>query len=337
MVSMDINVEPRHDVPLWSETRWNGCWNPEQGVGLYLHVGRCRTDLDMWWAQVVAYLPGRRLVVDRRFGRSTNTAGVTLEGFELAMTPSGWTARFDSVAQLTTIDELALRDAGSSTPLAPVTFEVQAIGRQREWDMYAGDDNRLDFAGDTHVQQGFSTRGALRVGGEHYSLQGIGFKDHSSGPRDFSRWHRHHFMMLVHEDWTCHAVRMLTPDGGGHTLGAMIRDGVQMPVTRFELPELEDSAGGPTRGDAVIEVGSSERLSYSSELVHALPMLMTMDNDYVNGVDWRLEADPVVLIEGKGRLTAADGSVVHCFHERSARRSLVTRPDRLHDKLFRSL
>ncbi|WP_236977350.1 DUF7064 domain-containing protein [Mycobacterium kiyosense] len=227
---------------------------------------------------------------------------------------------------MTTIDSLALRHEGSGAPLATVTFDVEAIGRQHEWDMYSGSDTRLDFAGEKHIQQGFTTTGTVRVGDEVYSLDGIGFKDHSAGKRDFTGWHRHHFMMLVHDDWTCHAVRMLTPDGGGHTLGALIRNGVQHKVTRFELAELADTAGGPSTGDVLIEIDSGERLEFSSELRHALPMLMTMDNEYVNGIDWQLADDPIVLIEGKARLVASDGSIVHCFHERSARRSLVSRP-----------
>jgi hypothetical protein len=68
--ALDLNAEPRRDVPQWSETRWNGCWNPDAGVGLYMHMGRFRKDLDMWWAQTVAYLPEGRLAVDRSWGRA---------------------------------------------------------------------------------------------------------------------------------------------------------------------------------------------------------------------------------------------------------------------------
>ena len=61
---MDRNVAARRDVPMWSETRWNGGWNADQGVGLYLHMGRFRKDLDLWWIQTVAYLPGDELEKD---------------------------------------------------------------------------------------------------------------------------------------------------------------------------------------------------------------------------------------------------------------------------------
>src|ERR1035441_6148416 len=74
--AMDLNVEPNHETEAWSETRWNGCWNPEQGVGLYTHMGRFRKDLEIWWAQTVAYLPDGRLAVDRSWGRTPDARSV---------------------------------------------------------------------------------------------------------------------------------------------------------------------------------------------------------------------------------------------------------------------
>jgi hypothetical protein len=121
---------------------------------------------------------------------------------------------------------------------------------------------------------------------------------------------------------------MYSPDGAPQPpMGAFFRDGEQLAVTRFDLPVLEDSAGAPRHGQVLIEIETGERFEFASELVHALPMTMTMDNEYVNGVDWDSDDDQVVLIEGKGRLVAPDGSVAWCFHERSARRSLVSVPN----------
>jgi hypothetical protein len=194
--------------------------------------------------------------------------------------------------------------------------------------MYAGMSERLEFAGDTHVQQGYKTTGTLSVGPDtEYSLDGVGFKDHSSGVRDFGSWSEHRYFMIVTEAWTCHAIVMYGPDGTEMPpWGVFLRDGEASRVTRFELPRLADSAGGPVHGAALIETDSGERLEFASELVHALPMTITIDNENVNGVDWELDGDPVVLIEGKGRLTAPDGSVAYCFHERSALRSMVKLP-----------
>jgi hypothetical protein len=323
----DLNLEPNHDVARWNETRWNGCWNADEGVGLYLHAGRYRADLDMWWVQVVAYLPDRQLCVDRFFGRNTSTAGVRVGGLDVAMTENGWTASFAGVGQLTSVDALARAAQGSSAPVGSMSFEVSAQGCAPVWDMYAGRGDRLDFAGDTHVQQGSTTAGMLHISGTDYDLNGIGFKDHSSGVRDFSDWTGHQLFLIVSPAFTCHVIAVRSSDGEPpRATGALFRDGQQFGITRFELPPLADSAGGPVHGDGLIETTSGERLRFSTELVHALPMTITLDNDNINGIDWQLDGDPLVVIEGKGRLTLADGTVAHCFHERSARRSHVKLP-----------
>src|ERR1700738_1809631 len=88
--SLDATLRPNHDVPKWGETRWNGCWNPDEGVGLYLHMGRFRHGLDLWWAQTVAYLPDGMLAVDRSWGVDHDGAGVKTGVFELELTERGW-------------------------------------------------------------------------------------------------------------------------------------------------------------------------------------------------------------------------------------------------------
>lgn len=325
---IDVNIaEPVRDIPAWNETRWNGIWSPEQGVGLYLHAGRLRADLDMWWAQVLAYLPGRELVVDRFYGRNPNELGVRFGGFDLSMTDDGWTSTFDGVGQMTTTDEMAVRPAGSSWPMRTFAFDVTAQNRTPVWDMY-GDRQQTLRHGDAHIQQTFDVTGTIAVGDRTWTLtNAIGFKDHSSGPREIEGWFGHRFFLIVAADWVCHAVVMYTADGEPMpALGAFFRGSDTAGVTGFDLPDLADSAGGPVHGDARIELSTGETLNFASELVHAAPMLMTTDNDYVNGIDWERDGDPIVLIEGNGRLEAADGTVAHCFHERTARRSNVTRP-----------
>jgi hypothetical protein len=325
---MDINIaEPKYDVPLWNEARWNGCWNGEDGVGLYLHAGRYRGDIDLWWAQVAAFLPGRGLCVERLFGPNESGAGVRLGGLRLEMTEDGWTGTFDGVGQLTTVDALARAPRGSGAPLKRMRFDVVATAAAPMWDMYAGSEDRLDFAGEMHIQQGFTTTGNLSVAGEDHVLDGIGFKDHSSGPRDFSNWYAHNFFLIVTEEWTCHAVRMYTAEGKPmDPVGAFFRDDEQFNLTRFDVDLLADATGGPVVSDLLIETESGERLEYSCELVHGMPMTMTVDNDNINGIDWEVGDDPVVIIEGKGRLTAPNGSVAHCYHERSSVRSRLDVP-----------
>lgn len=50
---MDQVIGARHDIPLYSETCFMTSWNPDNGVGLFLHAGRCRQDIELWSAHAL--------------------------------------------------------------------------------------------------------------------------------------------------------------------------------------------------------------------------------------------------------------------------------------------
>lgn len=327
---MDLNVQPKYDVPMWNETRWNGCWNGEEGVGLYLHMGRLRRDLDMWWAQTVLYLPEGQLVVDRCWGRNGNERGVTLGGFDLTCNETGWTSIFDGVGQLTTYDELTRAPRGDSSPCASVQWSVRAEPVTPSFSPYETVDGPLDFAGDAHVQQGFRTTGTVTVNGREYSLDGIGFKDHSSGVRDWTGWNSHRFMLSVLPGFTLHAAGLTATDGDKERLtsfGRLYRDGAELGVTRLEMPLLTDEFTLPNRVDVAVELSSGEKLPIAAaEVVHMLPIMISEENENLNGIDWESPGNPVIVMEGIAKLTLEDGTVGYSFIESSARRNDVRRP-----------
>jgi hypothetical protein len=326
---MDNNVTPKRDVPMWSETRWNGCWNAEQGVGIYLHMGRFRKDLDIWWVQTVAYLPGGELAVDRTWGRCTDTDGVRAGNFDLTMTEDGWTSTFDGVCELTTTDELTRTVRGAGAPSVPVRWELTGTGATPVWDLDAEGtrSGSNDFAGDAHRQQGARTTGRLVVHGQEYPLDGIGWKDHSSGVRDFTNWGGHAFTLCVLDDMTLHA-GAIHPAGDRPTMyfGMCYRNGDQgTPVASFDAPTLTDLAvPGPLRCGVTLADG--DRLEFTAEQVHALPMTLTLDNDNINGLDWDGPRSGTCLIEGISRLTFDDGRVGYAHLERSNSLSALKRP-----------
>lgn len=322
----DPNVAPDRGRPLWGETRWNGCWSPESGVGIYIHAGRLRKDLDIWWVQIAAYMPDGRLAVDRQWTRNPAGAGLQTESLELAVHEGGWTSTFDGVAQLTDVAELSRGTRGASAPSVRLTWSIEATAASPTWDMYASISDAQDFASDMHRQQGLRVVGDIAVDDTTYPVDGVGFKDHSSGVRNWERWHSHRFMLAVMPDYTLHAVVVNDPQGAPRPpFGALMSDGRHMPVVQFEAPPLEDAAGGPVLQTvtATTPTGPTE---LSVELVHGLPITITEDNDNLNGIDWELGGDPIVLVEGIARVTEPDGTVGWAFFERSARRSALRRP-----------
>jgi hypothetical protein len=325
---MDTNVAPNHQVPKWSETRWSGCWNPDEGVGLYLHMGRFRKDLDMWWAQTVAYLPDRRLVVDRSFGRQPDDQAIRTGNFELAQKENGFISTFDGVAELTTTEELAAAPRGAGAPSASVSWEVEAEGSAPLWDLYAAGESLGEAAGDSHVQQAYDTTGSLIVDGEKYSLDGVGYKDHSSGVRKWDGYGSHNFVVVHMPDWTGHLIAMNGPDG--ETLarsGAFFRDGSEHRLESFEMPIMADALGGPKRHELTVKPVGGDEIALDVEVLHQCAITITDDGDNINGIDWEASAAPVVVLgEGAARFTGPDGEVGYGFHERGILRDELERP-----------
>jgi len=326
-MTIDRNVAPNRDVFAWSETRWNGCWNPEAGVGLYLHMGRVRADLDLWWAQTVVYLPDGALAVDRSYGRTSDDCVVRTGSLELRLTDGGWESSFDGAAELTSTAALARGAAGSSAPVVPVRWQINAEPSAPVWDLYAGVGDLQEFAGDGHIQQAFRTSGTVTVADREYPLDGVGFKDHSSGVRKWDGYGRHGFTLAHLPGWTLHAIQMVGPGGqAAPPMGAVFEGDSQLALASLEFEPLAQADGGPASQRLVVQHVDGERKELTVELLHSIPMVITEDNDNCNGIDWDLPGDPVVLTEGIARLTAPDGSVGYGFWERGARRSTVTRP-----------
>ncbi|MDY0013947.1 MAG: hypothetical protein RBS40_13765 [Rhodocyclaceae bacterium] len=320
---MDINCQPNHDLPMWSETRWAGCFNPDQGVGLYLHAGRLRGKLDWWWAQTAIYLPGGRVAVDRSWVRHPADTGVNTPNLDLRVADVGWSARFDGIVELSSSAALARAPGGNSAPSVPARFEVTADGSRPWWDMFALVTTKQDF-GDMHVEQMGRCQGSLQVGDEQFRLDGISYYDHSSGVRDWTHFHSHHFALIAMPDYTLHLGQTYTSPTEARKGGGVwfTQDGTQRRISRSEMPRISDVLGNPTEFDWLIKVEGQEMI-YRVGVLHTFPSTITFDNDNINGIDWLIPGDPLYPIECQVRVTAPDGAVGYGHIERSTRRSCL--------------
>ena len=323
---MDANYKPDHGTPMWNETRWIGAVCPDSGVGLFLHAGRLRGALDWWWAQTVVYLPDGRLVVDRSWGRnSDDSTRIRAGAFDLRMSTDGWKSGFDGVGELTTTEALVRGPRGSGTGSVPLRFDITGIEATPVWDMYTTITELETWATDMHIQQGFRTTGTLTVGEETFSLDGFGFKDHSTGVRDWTQFVGHHFTLAMMPGYTIHEIAIIDERGGWRTLGTLFEDGVQTNLEHAELPALQDLAGAPHGFDLVVTpIGQAPR-TLRVEVLHTFPMTITDNNDNINGIEWEA-ADPMVFAECIVRLADAHGAVGYGHVERALRRSQMPQP-----------
>ena len=324
--TLDRNADADFTVPLWSETRWHCCWSVEAGAGIYIHTGRFRKDLDMWWAHIAAYLPDGLLAVDRFWFRNVSPAGLDSQNLSLTISESGWHSRFDGVCELTSTAALSAASRGCAGPTAGVRWQVTATAAAPVWDVYSSTDREQDFASMLHIQQAATTEGTLWVDGVEYPLHGVGFKDHSSGARTFGAWHGHRFMIALMPRWVVHAFTVFRDDRtAAEPIGLVMEDGVTTAITQFEAPRLSDATGAPVDSVMVVD-GPSGPMTLNASIIHALPITITEDGDNYNGVDWQVSSDPMVMVEGIVALTTADGERGVGFLERSARQSTLPRP-----------
>ena len=332
--TQDPNATPDLTVPRWGETRWHCCWSPKSGVGVYIHTGRFRKDLEMWWAHIAAFLPDGVLAVDRFWFRNRSTSGVRSDGLDLQMTTDGWQSTFDGVGELSSSTALSRASRGCAGPSVALRWDIKATAAAPIWDINAiSDDGRQKSSTDhvrevaaSHIQQASSTVGSLWVDGEELSLDGVGFKDHSSGPRSFSAWAGHRFMVAVMPDWIVHAFAVLHDNRTAtEPIGVVMANGIAKPVKHFDVPVLTDAMGTQTEQTLVVS-GPTGPVSAQVEIVHALPISITEDNDNYNGIDWNTATDPMIMVESIVRLTGPDGTCGYGFLERSARQSALPRP-----------
>lgn len=324
---LDRVFVPQRDVPRWSETAWLGSWNPDSGVGLFLHIGRCQRDLDMWWAQTMVYLPDGRVAVDRSHGRPAdpNTMGSGNLRLRIEEPGRSWSAAFDGAAELTTTEALAEGLVGSG-PSQPMRFELRGEAVAPMWDLFAGRNGHTqDFAGGTHTQQAFEATGRVTIGDATYPLDGCAYRDHSSGTRDLQRFGTHHFVLIVFPDRVIHNIQVKMPDGTTMIDAGVVlhRDGGQLPVTGTELPVVSALPAEPTECDLVVSTPEGSETIHV-EALHAVNMCITDSGDNLNGVGWRLDEDMPVLVECAARYTATDGTVGYGHFERSVRRSMLS-------------
>jgi hypothetical protein len=101
---------------------------------------------------------------------------------------------------------------------------------------------------------------------------------------------------------------------------------VRSGIDAGQLPPMTDPTGAPVLQELTLKPGRRAPETLWAQLIHGLPMTITAANDNINGVDWETPHDPVVLVEGIGRFSDAEGQVGYGFLERSALRSALRRP-----------
>jgi hypothetical protein len=188
----DMHHEPpRTHVPFWSENLLFTGVDSENGIFFYHHWGSVADAQDQWRGDFAVALPDGRQLLQVTFGNECTGSRIS-DGTLVAecIEPlKSWRIRFDSVAYLT--DAETNRNHFLSVEQEPVrcSFDIRWEGYAPMHEAKRGEGLTTGF--DVRYEQGGTYWGHVEFKGERHELRGYGYRDHSVGPRQLSKFTGH--------------------------------------------------------------------------------------------------------------------------------------------------
>lgn len=307
------------DTPLWSENYLSQANFPDAGIFFWLHHGRTVYDPELWQEILVAYLPGNRYLVSKATAPAGTPQGPRAAGltYECVKPFEEWKKSFHGAARLVTGDQL--RAGALSDGLAVgVKMELNYRAQGPAFDM---DLSAQSWAA-AHYEQHCDIDGFLSYDGKRIELSGSGLRDHSWGPRDYSRVGRHIWAHAQWEDGRSFMIFHLVSPDGSHTLSHVsVDDGSGNVKARLvnEAPLIDSIAGGQQNYRFRFELPNGSIAEIDAEII-AMPIIsMTGKAELVIGADLSPDTSHW-LCEGATKFTWG-GKTAYGLSERTVRRN----------------
>jgi hypothetical protein len=319
---LDFLAPPQYGVANWSENMFFIVWNPDENVGIFIHTGRCPADIDLWWAQVFAYLPGREVATSMSWGRPPDNRGPVTGNMTVRCEEPlhRWTLRFDGAGEKSTTDIMGRQLLGADIAV-PMSFDVELDAVSPVWDLYqaSGVGDRSWAA--VHHEQHFITKGWLKVDGKEWRLDGCSFRDHSVGARDFSILGGDHFLGIVfpHSKRTLQSLTMWTREGSVDLNTATLQENGELEImNEVAITPAEDTVGNPQQLTMTMTRLSGEKMSLPGEILHTAPFAILDPNINLIGVG-HCDKDPLIVSANAVKVTLPDGESGYGYLERTYR------------------
>jgi hypothetical protein len=325
---MDLLHTAPADAQGWSETMFFHAWSPREGIGVFVHAGRWPSDLDLWWAQVIAMLPDGELLVDRSWGRATDNRGPATGNLKVTCTTPlhSWRLTFDGAGAICDLGIMATGAVGAG-PARRLSFDLELEAVGPVWDLHGalGIDG-LSWAS-FHHNQGFRTKGSLTAGALRWDIDGVAHRDHSSGSRDVGQLGGLHFFLMVFPD-SGRVVNGLVnwrQDGNvDHRTFCTQKAGVCEVGTDVRVTGLNSVATHEPRSmDVTLQRADNSPEVLKAIWLHGYSLTYLQPNENINGVDLCSEPDALVVTQSTVRVVAPDGEVGYGVIERDYRPSAL--------------
>lgn len=273
--ALDKLGTPRNDIPDWNETLFLALWNPDEGVGVWMHAGVHQEDRDLWWVQTYALLPDGVVLADRSYARLRHGGGnLKVNVIEPLRR---WHFEFDGAAEVTSTAELA-KDGLTLGIATSLRFDITFNAVTPLYDMYAALGQGAHMVGDAshsqrlHHEQGGTAVGTMTALGETWQLDGPVVRDHSRGVRDLSAYAGHvwNYAVWPEQRRGLSFLSVWTPPERTVALSAvMISEGDHTETSRdFQLRSTNVIDGVPRDFTLDIIRADGSRLALTGRVVH---------------------------------------------------------------------
>jgi hypothetical protein len=310
-----MRLDPRDEYPHapddavnFNESVYVNAFDSALRMGGWMRLGN-RVNEGRAELSVCLYLPDGRVAC--QFGRPEIVTNDAFDAGGLRYTVSDPFRRLEIryEGELLLLDDpSALRDPAAALATAPrvpglVQWELRGVSPA-----HGGEPTSAEAAADTlygpdfsrgHFNQHVAASGSIRVGDEHWEIDGLGWRDHSWGPRYWQAiWAYRLFLGNLGEDRGFMLLKNLDETGASRRLGVLLVDGAYEEVLDLDVitewSPLRDPLG------ATISVRTARRQEVIRSRVLTLAPLRN-----------RRKVDGQILVS-----RVAEGFTEYCWGER---------------------
>ncbi|MFA5630138.1 MAG: hypothetical protein WC997_01395 [Porticoccaceae bacterium] len=287
-------LDPLPNIPHMSE---NFCFtghDPERRLGYYVHIGRWIKDPEILRELLILWLPDGSILWAQSFGRGDCTRGPSVACQRLVCEEPGKRVRilYNGPMQHIPLTEVA-RPNPEPTELDKVEVDLLFEGSSAMWYYPQVEDAMWSK---WHTEQWGRVKGSITHVDRNYDFSGVGYRDHSRGPRYLPDYRGHSWIQGQFPEGDSFAIYKLWQMENGEereTLSAakIHKDGKLIPARVIQAPRLTESLDVMGEFELVIEseLGRMSMIaqprglaffSFGDLMSHFLPSIPTGDTKF---------------------------------------------------------
>jgi hypothetical protein len=303
------------DTPGWAENCVFQVHDAAAGHSVWCHWGRMPGAPEIWEAVIAVYLPGDGLLVSRSYGRSPadQAASSGPLSFRCEEPNRSWVASFDGMARAATTAETFTGPLREGT-VERLQAELSFTGLHPTWSAHGAMDQQSWAS--AHLEQAGWVVGRLEIAGRRIEIDAFGFRDHSYGPRDYSRMLGDTWCTAVFPSGRAVLVIQVWQLDGPALIKGFVWDGTTMhEATDSQVPRLSGADGQPHEFELAITTNlGTERMQVAQQ--HCMAWTMAEPSALLPGAT---VSDPTIYCTEGPALISWDGETAAGWIEKTLR------------------